>query len=104
MADDLHRRPRKGERAARAVVHYNGVRYWRDLAKCRNELTRLQAAGEAITIGSLAQEVGVSRSTAERFLSGWDVSMSSTLKILGRLGLCFADVHAMVEGDGGEPG
>lgn len=105
MADDRPRRLRKGGPPARAIVHYNGVPYVRDVAKCRSELTRLQAAREvSSTIGGLAIDVALSRSTVERFLNGYEVSMSSTVRILARLGLQFEDVHTLDRGGAGETG
>ncbi len=46
---------------------------------------------------SLANAVGISRSTASRFFSGRATSLAVTLKILGKLALKFENVATVAE-------
>jgi hypothetical protein len=49
---------------------YRGLPYRLDLARCRRALIHRQVAGELDSMESLAQAVGISRSTVSRFFSG----------------------------------
>jgi transcriptional regulator with XRE-family HTH domain len=73
-----------------------------DLAKCRRALVLRQVEGELDSMESLAEAVGVSRSTASRFFSGRPTSLAVTLKILGALHLEFEEVATPVKDD--QPG
>ncbi len=79
-------------RPRQATVWYRGIPYNIDLAKCRRALVLRQVEGELDSMESLADAVGVSRSTASRFFSGRPTSLAVTLKILGALHLKFEEV------------
>ena len=74
------------------TVSYRGMPYTLNLAKCRRALVYRQVEGQLDSIESVAEAVGVSRSTASRFFSGRTTSLAATLKILAVLHLKFEDV------------
>src|SRR6266498_2913959 len=77
-----------------AVVKYNGVSYLRNLSLCRRALTHRQVEGEFLGgMTELAQAAGCSRSTVTHLLSGRNLSMEMTIKLLAALKLRFEDVH-----------
>ncbi len=63
-----------------------------DLVCCRRALVNCQVEGKFDSMQSLADTVGISRSTASRFFSGRPTSLTVTLKILDALGLAFDEV------------
>jgi DNA-binding XRE family transcriptional regulator len=71
---------------------YRGLPYRLDLARCRRALIHRQVEGELDSMESLAQAVGISRSTVSRFFSGRPTSLTVTLKILAVLRLKFDEV------------
>jgi hypothetical protein len=81
-------------RPKQVTVWYRGLPYTLDLVRCRRALVERQVEGRLDTMEGLATAVGISRSTATRFLSGRATSLAVTLKILAVLGLAFHDVAA----------
>jgi hypothetical protein len=80
-------------------VWYRGIPYVLDLARCRRALVWRQVEGELDTMQSLANAVGISRSTANRFFAGRrPTSLAVTLKILGALRLQFEEVATPTSG------
>jgi transcriptional regulator with XRE-family HTH domain len=88
-------------RPRRVRVAYNGVPYTLDLLRCRRALVVRQVEGELTSMQSLADVIGVSRSTASRFFSGRPTSLAVTLKILGALRLRFDEVATPDAGESG---
>ncbi len=80
-------------------VWYRGIPYWLDLVICRRALVARQVDGDFDSIESLANAVGISRSTASRFFSGRPTSLAVTLRILEALHLTFADVARPADDD-----
>lgn len=87
------RRPRQ------VTVWYRGIAHTLDLVLCRRALVNRQVEGRFDSMQSLADTVGISRSTASRFFSGRPTSLTVTLKILDVLGLAFEDVARSVVDD-----
>jgi hypothetical protein len=81
-----------GDRPREVIVWYRGTSYVLDLVLCRRALVQRQVDGELDNMNSLAQKVGVSRSTASRFFSGRSTSLAVTLRILSVLRLRFEDI------------
>jgi hypothetical protein len=79
-------------RPTTVTVCYRGIPYRLDLVRCRRALVERQIAGELDSMESLADKVGISRSTASRFFSGRNTSLTVTLGILKVLKLTFHDV------------
>lgn len=88
-----------GAHPTTVAVSYRGIRYVLDLARCRRALVWRQVEGELDSMESLANAVGISRSTASRFFSGRTTSLAVTLKILGALRLGFEDVATPIGED-----
>ncbi len=80
-------------------VRYRGVEYTLDLLACRRALVNRQVDGKLDSMESLANAVGISRSTASRFFSGRPTSLAVTLKILEALQLTFEEVATLVMED-----
>lgn len=72
-------------------VVYRGIPHVLDLVVCRYALVTCQVEGELESMESLAAKVNVSRSTASRFFSGRQTSLTVTLKILDALHLTFEE-------------
>ncbi len=82
------------------TVWYRGIPYSLNLILCRRALVQRQVEGQLDSMESLADAVGISRSTASRFFSGKPTSLAVTLKILQALRLKFDDVaRPETEGD-----
>ncbi len=79
-------------RPQRAVVNFNGIDYEMDVTVCEHALVRRHVEGKFDSLASLADVVGVSRSTVSRFLSGRATSLTVALAILGKLELSFDEV------------
>src|SRR5258708_4531516 len=88
---------RMSSRPRRTRARYRGLPYEIDLARCRQALVQCQVDGEFGSMESLAEVLGISRSTASRFFSGRPTSLAVTLKILGALHLTFGDVARLVD-------
>jgi hypothetical protein len=73
-------------------VWFRGIPYTLDLVKCRRALVARQVDGDLDSMESLANVVGISRSTASRFFSGRPTSLTVMLKILEALHLRFDEV------------
>jgi hypothetical protein len=73
-------------------VCYRGIAYQLNLVRCRRALVDRQVEGDFDSMEGLANEVGVSRSTASRFFSGRPTSLAVTLRTLAALHLRFEDV------------
>jgi transcriptional regulator with XRE-family HTH domain len=82
------------------TVWYRGIPYTLDLVGCRRALVQRQVEGELDSMESLADAVGISRSTASRFFCGRPTSLAITLKILGVLHLTFDEVAKPEPGNG----
>ncbi len=67
-----------------------------DLVHCRRALVECQVKGELDSMESLANAVGISRSTASRFFAGKPASLTVTLRILDALHLRFDEVATRV--------
>jgi transcriptional regulator with XRE-family HTH domain len=80
------------KRPQTVVVSYRGMPYELDLVACRRALVQRQVEGELDSMESLARACGISRSTASRFVSGRNTSLTVTLEILAALRLEFDDV------------
>jgi transcriptional regulator with XRE-family HTH domain len=91
---------RMASRPKQVTVWYRGIPYTLDLVRCRRALVQRQVEGELDSMESLADAVGISRSTASRFFSGRPTSLAVTLKILGSLRLTFDEVAKSEPGDG----
>ena len=78
-------------------VVYRGLPYELDLVQCRRALVKRQIARELDSVESLANAVGISRSTASRFFSGRQTSLNVTLDILDKLGLTFDEVARQLD-------
>lgn len=77
------RRPR------RVLVTFKGIEYEMDRAVCQHALVRRQVEGDFHSMESLAAAAGVSRSTASRFFSGRQMSLTVALAVLDKLKLSF---------------
>jgi len=95
---------RMASRPRSVKVWFRGIPYILDLVKCRRALVARQVDGDLDSMESLANAVGISRSTASRFFSGRPTSLTVTLKILETLHLTFHDVAAPVVEDGEDTG
>lgn len=93
MSARRHSRPNK------VTVWYRGIPYTLDLNACRRALVDRQVDGALDSMESLANAVGISRSTASRFFSGRPTSLAVTLKILEALHLSFDEVASSVPQD-----
>ncbi len=82
----------RAARPRRVTVWYRDVPYTLNLARCRRALVECQVRSEFENMESLAETVGVSRSTASRFFSGRPTSLAVTKKILDALHVRFEDV------------
>jgi hypothetical protein len=80
------------KRTARTVVNFRGFDYDMNLAVCRRALVMRQVAGEFDSMEGLADAIGRSRSTASRFFSGKQMSLTVALAVLDKLKLRFEDV------------
>src|SRR5439155_12455812 len=89
---------RMAMRPKEVQVRYRGIPYLLDLVRCRRALVNRQVEGELDSMESLANAVGISRSTATRFFGGRPTSLAVTLKILDTLHLTFADVARAADG------
>lgn len=87
-------------RNGRPIVFFRGIAYEMHDERCREALIRRQVDGQLDSIQGMAEELGISRSTASRFFSGKPGSLTITLLILGRLGLRFDEVFRRVDLDG----
>jgi transcriptional regulator with XRE-family HTH domain len=83
---------RMATRPKAVTVYYRGIPYVLDLVRCRRALVERQVHGGLDSMESLAETVGISRSTASRFFSGKPTSLTVTLRILEILKLRFDDV------------
>ncbi len=91
---------RMAMRPKTVTVWYRGIPYSLNLVLCRRALVQRQVDGELDSMESLADAVGISRSTASRFFSGKPTSLAVTLKILDVLRLKFDDfARPETEGD-----
>ena len=88
---------RTTSRPRTVIVWYRGLPYELDLVRCRRALVQRQVEGELHSMESLANAVGISRSTASRFFSGRPTSLTVTVRILARLGVKFEDVARAVD-------
>jgi hypothetical protein len=79
-------------RPKKVTVRYRGIPYSLNLVACRRALVARQVDGDLDSMESLADAVGVSRSTASRFFSGKPTSLTVTLRILKALKLKFEAV------------
>ncbi len=86
-------------RPRQVTVWYRGIPYTLDLVRCRRALVARQVEGELDSMESLANAVGISRSTTSRFFSGRPTSLAVTLKILDALHLTFEEVATLVVED-----
>lgn len=91
---------RMASRPKRVRVMFRGIPYMLDLANCRRALVARQVDGDLDSMQSLADAVGISRSTGSRFFSGRPTSLTVMLKILEALHLKFHDVTTPVVEDG----
>ena len=91
---------RMASRPKRVRVMFRGIPYMLDLVKCRRALVARQVDGDLDSMQSLANAVGISRSTGSRFFSGRPTSLTVTLRILEALHLRFHDVTTPVVEDG----
>jgi transcriptional regulator with XRE-family HTH domain len=89
---------RMATRPKQARVWYRGLPYIIDLVRCRRALVERQVDGHVDSMQSLADAVGISRSTASRFFSGRPTSLAVTLKILEALHLEFEEVARLEDG------
>src|SRR5215472_7566665 len=87
---------RMASRPRTVTVWFRGIPYSLDLVRCRRALVDRQVDGALDSMESLANAVGISRSTASRFFSGRPTSLTVTLRILETLHLTFHDVAAPV--------
>jgi hypothetical protein len=83
---------RMATRPKKITVRYRGIPYSLNLVVCRRALVTRQVDGDLDSMESLADAVGISRSTASRFFSGKPTSLTVTLRILKTLKLKFEDV------------
>jgi hypothetical protein len=83
-------------------VSYRGIEYALDLVRCRRALVGRQIEGTIDSMESLANAVGISRSTASRFFSGRPTSLAVTLRVMATLGLRFDEVARPVDDEDGE--
>jgi transcriptional regulator with XRE-family HTH domain len=90
---------RMASRPKQVTVWYRGIPYTLDLVRCRRALVNRQVEGKLDSMESLANAVGISRSTASRFFSGRPTSLAVTLKILEALNLPFEEAATPVMED-----
>jgi transcriptional regulator with XRE-family HTH domain len=90
---------RMASRPKQVTVWYRGIPYTLDLVRCRRALVTRQVEGKLDSMESLANAVGISRSTASRFFSGRPTSLAVTLKILEALNLPFEEAATPVMED-----
>jgi DNA-directed RNA polymerase alpha subunit len=83
---------RRTNRPGQSRVCYRGIPYTLELVLCRRALVKRQVDGDLDSMESLANAAGVSRSTASRFFSGRQTSLTVTLRILETLHLRFEEV------------
>ena len=90
---------RMASRPRQVTVWFRGIPYTLDLVRCRRALVARQVDGDLDSMESLANAVGISRSTASRFFSGRPTPLAVTLKILEALHLKFEEVATPVVED-----
>jgi hypothetical protein len=90
---------RMASRPKTVKVWYRGIPFYLDLVRCRHALVKRQVDGDYDSIESLANAVGISRSTCSRFFSGRPTSLAVTLRILDALHVPYTDVARAVDGD-----
>jgi hypothetical protein len=90
--EDVQMSARMASRPRQVTVWYRGIPYTLDLVRCRRALVARQVDGDLDSMESLANAVGISRSTASRFFSGRPTSLAVTLRILEALHLRFDEV------------
>jgi hypothetical protein len=99
---------RRTNRPRQVTVWYRGIPYTLDLVRCRRALVQRQVEGDLDSMESLASAIGISRSTATRFFSGRQTSLTVTLRLLEALHLTFQDVATPSlddpAGNGASPG
>lgn len=86
-------------RPARVIVNFRGFDYEMNVAVCRRALVQRQVAGEFDTMDGLADAIGRSRSTASRFSSGRQTSLTVALAVLAKLKLRFEEVFTACDPD-----
>ena len=86
-------------RPARAVVSFRGFDYEMNVPVCRHALVQRQVDGEFDTMDGLASAIGRSRSTASRFFSGRQMSLTVALAVLDKLKLRFEEVFTPCDPD-----
>ena len=82
---------RMASRPRQVTVWFRGIPYTLDLVCWRRALVTRQVDGDLDSMESLANAVGISRSTASRFFSGRPTSLAVTKRMLDALHLTFAD-------------
>jgi transcriptional regulator with XRE-family HTH domain len=87
---------RMASRPKQITAWFRGVQYTGDIVRCRRALVQRQIEGALGSMESLADAIGISRSTASRFFSGRPTSLTVTLKILEELHLTFEEVFTLV--------
>lgn len=93
----MRRRPRP----RKIIANFRGIDYEMDLRVCDLALVRRQVEGDFDSMEALAQAAGCSRSTASRFFSGRQTSLSVALTMLEQLKLRFDEVFTPCEPGGG---
>ncbi len=68
-------------RPQRVAVNFDGIDYHMNIAVCRLALVRRRVAGEFDSMQALADAIGRSRSTASRYFSGRNTSLSVALAV-----------------------
>ena len=86
-----------------AIVNFRGIDYDMNLAVCYRALVWRQVEGEFDSMDGLAEAIGHSRSTASRFFSGKQTSLTVALAVLDKLKLTFDDVFTPRTVDEGPP-
>ncbi len=99
MREGQHVSARMASRPKQVTVWYRGLPYSLDPVRCRRALVSRQVDGQLDSMESLANAVGISRSTASRFFSGRPTSLAVTLKILEALRPTFEEVATPVSED-----
>jgi hypothetical protein len=84
-------------------VNFRGFDYEMNIAVCRRALVQCQVDGELDTMDGLADAIGRSRSTASRFFSGRQMSLTVALAVLAKLKLRFEEVFTPCGPDQGAP-
>ncbi len=92
---------RRSGRPRRVIANFRGIDYEMNLRACDLALVLRQVEGDFDSMEALANAIGCSRSTASRFFSGRQTSLSVALAMLEKLKLRFDEVFTPCDPNNG---